>query len=127
MKIKEEMFKKYPFDDLLLRIVESGIINHWKSLIIDNRKNLIFMTANTLTLLLMSGAFLLWTVGIIVSLLYFLLECFVSKKFKSLNTSSKKQKFWTWANKMIDSKRQIYLIRHVVDTRKYNPQSHRQH
>lgn len=80
MFIRNDLFNELPFNDIIQKLIESGIIDHWKSLILKKYTNdSSFTYESTPASDYLSDAFVMLIMGIIVSRIIFSVECFVKK------------------------------------------------
>lgn len=111
MKVKEKMLSGLPFNDIILRLLQSGIIKHWQSIIFDDREEKTTMSTTALSLHLLSSGFLIWVLGLTASSTFLILECYVYRKFKAMSSTDKFYLFWYKAHQFVDGERHFYLYK----------------
>lgn len=119
MFIEREVYIRYRFDEIIQRIVESGIINHWRSLRLPKKHLLIHpkKARNTesfypvaLTFAHLSSGFLIWLTGILLASLAFACEHYIDQKCRSNHLMNKERKFWECGSKIISGDRYYFIM-----------------
>lgn len=112
MFIEKSIYDQMPFDNVIHKLIESGIISHWRDMVFrQKRKNDVWCySISALSVHHMGSSLVIWSTGLLISLFVFGFEIYVHKKCMSNTVSERKKKIWLIASKMIDSKRYVFII-----------------
>lgn len=107
MFIRNNVSDALAFDAIIQRVFESGIIEYWRSNVVQQSSKYETSDITSLTLEHMSGAFVMLFIGCFVATMVFVLELFIFKRSNSTKLTRKQRRFWIIVSKGIDGERHL--------------------
>lgn len=108
-----QIFEKYNLDDVIQRLVESGILNFWRSKMLSTRNTDYEFEDTPLSIAHISSSFLIIFGGGIMSLSIFVIECVVYVQCHSDKLSDQQKRKWIFFSKIIDDQRYFYVTDYI--------------